>query len=74
MLIRVRVVPNSRKPYISNTAGGTYKVKVDAPARDNEANERLVEILADHFGVRKSSINIVKGAHSRDKSIEIAGL
>lgn len=74
MLISVRAVPNSRKSSISNTARGGYRVKIDAAAHGNRANERLVEILAEHFGVRKSSITIVKGAHSRDKSVEIAGM
>lgn len=73
MLINVKVVPNSRKPSVEKSDGG-YRIKVDALPHGNAANERLVEILAMYFGVRESSVRIVKGLRSRDKSIEIIGI
>ena len=73
MLIHVKVVPNSKKPSVEKTNDG-YRIKVDALPYGNAANERLIQILAAHFAVRKSSIRIVKGLHSRDKSIEIISI
>jgi uncharacterized protein YggU (UPF0235/DUF167 family) len=52
--------------------GGSYRVKVDAPARGGRANERLIAILAEHFDVPKSRIRILRGLASRDKLVEIS--
>ena len=71
MNINVRVTPNSKVPAIVKIAESNYKVKVNAPANEGRANERLIEILAEHFGVSKSSIIILKGSKSRDKLVRI---
>jgi hypothetical protein len=44
---------------------------VDAPALEGKANKRLIEIIAEHFNVSKSSIKILKGFKNRNKIIEI---
>ena len=31
---------------------------------------RMIELLANHFGIRKSQIHLVQGAKSRDKLFE----
>ncbi len=73
MLISVKVVPNSRKPSVDGS-DGNYRVKIDAMPRENAANVRLIELLAAHFKVSKSSIRIVRGMRSRVKSVEIIGI
>jgi uncharacterized protein (TIGR00251 family) len=70
MIIKVRVTPNSKSPSVIKS-GDSYGVKVNAPAREGKANERLVEILADHFSAPKSRVRIVKGAGGREKLVEI---
>ncbi len=70
MEIRVRAVPNAKKPKVA-WEGDVLKVWVDAPARDGKANKRLVEIIAKAAGVKKSEIRIVRGERSRDKVIEV---
>jgi uncharacterized protein (TIGR00251 family) len=71
LLIDVHIVPNSKQPLVRRLGDSTYEVRVDAVPRDGKANRRLVEILSDHFRVPKSGIFIVKGAKSRDKTVEI---
>ena len=71
MRINVRAVPNSKTPAIIRIDEGSYRARVDAPATEGRANERLVEMLADHFGVSKSSIRILRGANARDKLVQI---
>ena len=50
---------------------GEYRVKLTAPPVDGEANKKLVEILAEHFGVSKSAVNIVGGKSARTKIVDI---
>jgi uncharacterized protein (TIGR00251 family) len=71
MDISVSIVPNSKKSSIVKISERSYKIKVDAPASKNKANKRLIEILAEHFKVSKSSISIIKGLKSRNKIVRI---
>jgi len=68
--IRVMVIPNSKKPSVKKE-NDTYVVRVDAPPTKGRANKRLIEILAEYFGVKKSRIRIISGEKSREKIVEI---
>ncbi len=72
MNINVRVTPNSKTPSIIRIDDSNYTAKVNAPASEGRANERLVEMLAEHFNVSKSSIRILKGARGRNKTVLIS--
>lgn len=72
MLISVEVKVGSRKARIEER-DGRIRAWVDAQAKDGKANERLVELLADHYGVARSRITIRRGRKSRRKLIEIVG-
>jgi uncharacterized protein YggU (UPF0235/DUF167 family) len=44
------------------------------PPIDGAANEALVALLADRLHIPKRAIQIVRGATSRQKTVEIDGL
>jgi uncharacterized protein (TIGR00251 family) len=69
-VICVRVIPRAKRDSVLETASG-LKVHLMAPPEDGKANNALVEVLASHFGVKRSQISIIKGARSRDKVINI---
>ncbi|MDP1884754.1 MAG: DUF167 domain-containing protein [Candidatus Moranbacteria bacterium] len=71
MRIYVKVSPRSSKNEVIKTAEGEYKVRLTAPPVDGEANAMLVKILAEHFGVSKSSVAVIGGKSARTKIIEI---
>ncbi len=71
MTIAVKVSPNAKKPGVEKLDEKTFRVRVDARPVEGEANKRLVEILADYFGVTKSSIRIVRGFTGRNKVVEV---
>ena len=73
MRIEIKVVPNARQEKIVPEGAG-YKVYLCASAVDGKANARLVEYLAEHCGVRKGAVTIVRGQTARRKVVEIAGL
>ncbi|MCA9404833.1 MAG: DUF167 domain-containing protein [Candidatus Omnitrophica bacterium] len=73
MKITVRVTPSAKRLLIKEE-DGVLKVALTAPAVDGKANKALISCLADHFGVRKSRIQIIKGLKSRDKTINIEGI
>ena len=70
MTIEVKVIPNARKVKVEKD-GEKYKVYVNAPAVDGKANKALIEILAAHFDLKKSQINIIRGETARIKIIKL---
>lgn len=71
MLINIKATPNAKHAEIKKLSDMDYKAKIDAPALEGKANARLLEMLAEHFGVSKSQVRIVKGLGSRNKLAEI---
>ena len=51
--------------------GSDLTVYVRARAHDGEANAAIIKVLAKHFKVSKSCVEIVRGAKSRHKVVEI---
>ena len=71
MLIKVHVTPGARDSSVVKVGEAEYEVRVDEAAVEGRANKRLIEILSEHFGVKKSGIVLVRGARSRDKILEL---
>jgi uncharacterized protein len=72
--LRVRVQPGARSEGIERAPDGVLKVKVRQPAREGRANEAVTELLARRLGVPRGSVQVVRGAGSREKTIEVRGL
>jgi len=68
-IVTVKVITNSRRPGVEVDDAGRFKVRVSQPPQDGRANAAVLELLARHFNVRRSSLEIVKGAASRHKDI-----
>lgn len=70
--IQVRIKPNSRHDEGIELVDSIYEVRVKAPAVEGRANERLIELVAGHFKVSRSRVEIVRGHRSRLKTVAIA--
>jgi len=53
--------------------GERLRVRVGAPAIEDAANERLIELLAERLGVARTALSIVRGARTRDKELLVRG-
>lgn len=71
MKLTIYLHPGSSKNAIEKLSDDSYKVRVTAQPVDGEANEALIEILADHFDVPKTSIEITHGLKSKTKTVEL---
>jgi uncharacterized protein (TIGR00251 family) len=66
------VKPGSKKgPLVEVGNDGALTVFLKERAVDGAANEGLIKVMADHFGVRKSDIEIESGFTSRIKRIRV---
>lgn len=70
MRLNVKVKTNSKRAKVIES-GDLVEVHVNAPPADGEANEELIELLADHFEVSKSSVEIIQGFTSKNKVVDI---
>lgn len=73
--LAVRVTPRAtRNEIVELLDDGTIKVRLATPPSDNEANEVLIDFLAEILGVPRSRLDIVAGAAGRDKLISVTDM
>jgi uncharacterized protein (TIGR00251 family) len=70
-IIKVKVNTRAHDEKIEEVDLDTYNVWVTAAPTDNEANQAVVEVLADYFGTAAFNVKIKSGWKSRHKFIEI---
>ena len=72
MIVKVRVIP-ARENEVVSRIGSVRRVKVAAPIVDDKANTALRRYLAEFFEVPGKTVNIIRGAKGREKTVEING-
>lgn len=69
--IRIRIVvqPKSSKNMVAGVHGDALKIKITSPPVDGAANKACIRYLAKLFKTSKSSLSIVSGQTSRNKTV-----
>jgi len=73
-IIKIYLQPKSSKNEIVGPYRDGVKIKVTAPPIEGKANEALIRLLAIELGISPSSIEIIKGHHSREKTLKVLGV
>ena len=68
ILVNLKIVPNTSKNGIV-LEDEFVKVKITAQPIEGKANKALVEFLSKEFKVPKTSIEIVKGETTKEKTV-----
>jgi len=72
MTIRVKVIPkSSRDEIVGELEDGTWKVKVTAAPERGKANAAVCELIASHFKIPKSRVEVVSGHTSHLKQVRV---
>ncbi len=74
IIIQVKVIPMSSKNEVIGIDGNIIKVKLTAPPVEGAANEQLIEFMSEILGVKKSSIQMIRGFSGRNKILKIRGV
>ncbi len=69
VLIRILVQPRSSRNMVSGVHGDALKIKITSPPVEGAANKACIDYLAKLLKTPKSSLSIVSGQNSRNKSI-----
>lgn len=70
IIFKLKISPNASKNEIIKADDGV-KVKITAQPIDGKANKCLVEFLSKQFKIPKSSIEIIRGETSKEKTLLI---
>lgn len=70
MRYSIKVKPKAKRNEVKQQ-GEILEVSVTAAPTKGKANAQVREVLAEHFGIPKSKVIILKGEHSRNKIVEI---
>ncbi len=68
IILKIRITPNSAKNQII-ISDDMIKIKVTAQPIENKANKAVIEYLSKLVKIPKTSISILKGETSKDKTI-----
>jgi len=71
MKIFVKVKPGAKVEKVEKTDDSHFTVSVKEPPIQGRANQAIIKVLAEYFGVAFSSVKIISGFTSRQKIIKI---
>lgn len=67
--VRIKVSAGSKIEKVEEIGDGILKIRVREQPEKGKANDRVIELVAAHFGVPKSLVVLKSGASSRDKVV-----
>jgi uncharacterized protein (TIGR00251 family) len=73
-VLPVRAQPGARRAGIQGEQNGALKVAVTAPPQDGQANLAMAKTLRQALGLKRSEVELLGGATSRDKRFLIRGV
>lgn len=73
ILIRARVQPKASRNSILITTDGGIRISTTAPPQEGKANSATEILLAKRLGVSRTSVSVVAGKKSRDKTFAVQG-
>ena len=74
VIINVRAAPRSSRAGIDGMVGDALKVRIRSAPVDGKANKELIEVLAEAFGLPKSSVSFKGGETSKTKRLLLRGV
>ena len=71
MYIHIKALTNQKEERVFERKPGYFDVFVREKPEQNQANRKIVEIMAQHFSIRPEKVRIVSGHHKPSKIFNI---
>lgn len=71
MYIKVRVFPKAKQEEFKKKSENSFEIKVKEKAERNMANNRIIDILAEHFDIKREKIKLINGHQSPSKMFSV---
>jgi uncharacterized protein (TIGR00251 family) len=72
VVVNIHVIPRAARTQAEGMHDGALKVRLHAPPVDGQANQALVEWLAERLAIAKREIELLRGATARRKQLRIS--
>ncbi|MBI2993551.1 MAG: DUF167 domain-containing protein [Gammaproteobacteria bacterium] len=69
--LEIRVQPRASRNEAAGIHGGRLRLRLTSPAVENRANSHLAAWIAEEFHVAPGRVLLIRGAHSRNKTVRI---
>ena len=73
-ILAVRVTPGAKRNTVTACKEGVWNIKIAALPVEGKANKELFAFLSKKMGIRRSSLNVIKGQSSRNKLVSVSGM
>jgi uncharacterized protein len=74
ILVHCHIQPKASRNAVVGIHNDRLKIQITATPTDGKANAHLLKYLAGFSNLPKSSIHLLRGASSRQKSVLLSGL
>ncbi len=71
LILSIHVQPGARASEVAGIHGDSLKIRVQAPAIEDRANEALIEFVAQRLGIARRDVTLASGARSREKKLHV---
>jgi uncharacterized protein (TIGR00251 family) len=71
LVLSIHVQPGARRSEVAGPHGDSLKIRVQAPATEDRANEALIEFVAQRLGIARRDVTLASGARSREKKLHV---
>lgn len=71
--LTLHVQPGAKRSEVAGLHGDALKIRLAAPPIEGRANEALLRFIAKCFNVPLNSIELLRGAQSRHKTVRVTG-
>ena len=72
--LAVRVQPKAKRNAVLGEQAGALKVSVTAPPEDGRANEAVLAMLRETYGLSRSQVALLSGQTNRNKVVLVRGV
>ena len=72
--LAVHAQPRASRSRLVGEHDGRLKIQLAAPPVDGEANEALVALVAELFGIPRRQVEVVSGLASKRKVVRVQGV
>lgn len=71
LVLSIHVQPGARASEVAGIHGDSLKIRVQAPALEDRANEALISFVAQRLGIARRDVTLASGARSREKKLQV---
>ena len=72
VVLDIHVIPRASRTEVDGVYDGALKIRLHAPPVDGQANQALIEWLADRLGIARRDIELLRGATARRKQLRVS--